>query len=291
MTWPGPRTPLSQWLTQAGIEHTMLDRPGYGTPDRPSAAGHTNYGYTPDFGITHYPVGIDDTGFDSILDMICCRGSTAAPWPIYQAYIDHGTAQITIITEGRANHAGMGNSQQRSRALLGLPPAPPPRFDDMSGNRWSVGLTLEGPPTTAAQFEAAAQFWAAVCTEAGWHPNRILGHEEWTYRKADPDFDMALLRARITEIMEDDMAQFTEQEAADLRKLLTRYEGRFVLGEHVDEVVAQDSSGKGVVVATLKMWRDKPWAVADQALVSALADHTTSDHSDVIRRGDSVTLG
>lgn len=292
MTWPGPRVPISQWLADFGVEHDMLDRPGWGTPNRPTSSGITTLEYTPDFGVTHYPVGIDDTGIDSILNLVCCVGSSAAPWPIYQAYIDHGTARITVVTEGRANHAGKGNSGQRSRAIADLPPLPPPDFDDMSGNRWSIGVTLEGPPTTAAQFEAAAWFWAAVCAGAGWTPNRVLGHSEWTARKQDPDFDMALLRGRTAEILEDQMAQFTDVEAAELRKLLTRHNDRFILGEVVDEVVAQDSSGKGIVTAVLTMWRTKPWEAADRALTEALADHLdghpTTDG--VIRRGDQVTL-
>jgi hypothetical protein len=103
----------------------------------------------------------------------------------------------------------------------------------------------------------------------------VVPHSHWK-TTACPGDDW---RQLITE--EFWMAQFTDAEAADLRHLLTRHKDRFILGEHVDEVVAQDSSGKGIVSATLSMWRGKPWEAADEALEAALADHThpPADHS------------
>lgn len=196
MTWTGPRVPISRWLTDVGVDHDFMDIPGYRS-DVP-------YGFEPVGVVVHYPVGIDDVGEDSMLNLVCCVGTSNAPAPIYQVYVDHLDGGITVVSEGRCNHAGGGVESRLDAARADQPPpADSPPDDFPNGNRWWIGITLEGPPTTDYQRIEAARVCAAICVGAGWSHNRVIGHEEWSPAdKVDPDFDMVWFRELVREEME-----------------------------------------------------------------------------------------
>ncbi len=202
----GSSVPIGQWLTDAGIPHTNLGVPGY--KDRV---------FEPELIVVHYPVGIDDDGGDSILHLVAYQGSSAAPAPIYHLYVDHADGSLFLVTEGRANHAGSGSLTQLLRARQDLPVVAPDDLtgDTIIGNQYSIGISLEGPPTTDTQRDTAARACAAICTANGWTANRVLGHSEWTWRKTDPDFDMHTFRQQV----EEHMAALTPEQETLLTKL------------------------------------------------------------------------
>lgn len=252
-------------LEAADIEFVDHDLPG-----RPYSFDHR--------GLVDHHHG--STGAPAGALALVINGRSDVPGPLYNVWINNEPPyDIHHISSGRTNNAGWGDPAVLAAITNDLSPTPIPK--DLSsgikvgGNGYLVGVSMYGPPHPAGQVEKMEQVNAAICSYKGWNPHtRLIDHKWWTQRKWDVTVDMGPVRTNTEELM---MAQFSDQEATELRKLLTKYEDRFILGEVVDEIVKLDSSGKGLVVANLTMWREKPWLAADQALSEALTDHL-SDH-------------
>ncbi|MDQ1037732.1 hypothetical protein QFZ75_004148 [Streptomyces sp. V3I8] len=72
----------------------------------------------------------------------------------------------------------------------------------MDGNARFYGFEIENlgngrDPYPAAQLEAVERLSAAICRAHGWSAASVIAHKEWTRRKIDPSFPMAVLRARV----------------------------------------------------------------------------------------------
>lgn len=101
-----------------------------------------------------------------------------------------------VVTEGLAWHAGAGSSKVLAEARLGTAPSGDAKArhlaDDMTGNRWFVGIEVDndgvGEPYPAAQLEALAKGLAALCAHFGWSEARVVHHREWTARKIDMSY-------------------------------------------------------------------------------------------------------
>ena len=83
----------------------------------------------------------------------------------------------------------------------------------------------------------------------------------------------------------EEVPQFTPDEEARLRQIIRDIPApgetdptRFALGEIIDELEEEGSSGNVLVTATLTMWPDKPWLAADEALNLALQEHESNPH-------------
>ncbi|MEZ5381820.1 MAG: peptidoglycan recognition family protein [Microthrixaceae bacterium] len=95
---------------------------------------------------------------------------------------------VAVITNGRANHAGPGSTTVLA-AVRAEGPLPAPTNNDAAGNRWFVGVELEGTPDsgfTDAQRTSGLALGLALSETLGIGPRAHLGHSEWTNRKRDP---------------------------------------------------------------------------------------------------------
>ncbi|XUL85279.1 peptidoglycan recognition protein family protein [Streptomyces galilaeus] len=126
-------------------------------------------------------------------------GRTGLPGPLCHSYLaKNGT--VTMIGNGRANHAGAGDPEvyrQVVRESYGDRPSRPVK-ETADGNTHFYGLEISNPGTgqafPPAQYQAAVRWAAAVCRHYGWTAKSVIGHSEWTKRKDDPNFSMVQFR-------------------------------------------------------------------------------------------------
>ncbi|MEV0937297.1 peptidoglycan-binding protein [Streptomyces phaeochromogenes] len=144
-------------------------------------------------------------GTDSL--RLCRDGTGALPGPLCVGLITKdGT--LHLLGYGRTNHAGSGSSAvlDAVRAERSTLPAPGP--DAVDGNARFYGFEIENlgngrDPYPAAQLAAVERLSAAVCRAHGWSAASVIAHKEWTRRKIDPSFPMAVMRARIDALLGD----------------------------------------------------------------------------------------
>jgi N-acetylmuramoyl-L-alanine amidase/Hemopexin len=115
---------------------------------------------------------------------------------------------LTVVSGGRANHAGEGAQEvlddtSRSVAPSGTAASRGLR-DRIKGNGHYYGFENENKgdgiqPWPEIQLDAMARAAAALCQRHCWNANRIVSHAEWTSRKIDPrGINMNEFRARVT---------------------------------------------------------------------------------------------
>jgi hypothetical protein len=181
-----------QILKAAGLK--VHEMPGWRTHSR---AGHGAYG--PINGLIIHHTG-SDTGYSS-MESYLYRGDDgrALPGPLCQWSIrTDGT--VTMVGNGRANHAGMGDGDVlaavRSENYGSYPPSP--NGDNTDGNAHLMGIETQysgAHAPTSAQYHAMVYAAAALCKHYGWTAKSVIGHKEWTSRKNDPGHvDMAEFR-------------------------------------------------------------------------------------------------
>lgn len=153
--------------------------------------------------MVHHTAGSNDLN-------VVRRGRAGLPGPLANFYLDRDAPFIlTVVADGKANDSGMGSSVVLSEVRQGLRPtgktaAQRGLADDVNGNPYFWDIECEnlgtGQEWPGGQVHVLVWFLVAVCLEAGWSANRIIGHKEWTRRKIDPKgLDMNWLRAAVQE--------------------------------------------------------------------------------------------
>ena len=143
---------------------------------------------------------------------LCINGTSSLPGPLCHAHLaKDGT--LTLISNGRANHAGTFAQNAHNAVVNESSNHPAPSSSEpVDGNRHYYGIEIENLgngvdfyPT--AQYNKAVLWAAAICRAHGWSANSIIGHKEGTRRKIDPkgpvgssngaDFTMNKFRADV----------------------------------------------------------------------------------------------
>ncbi|MEU1946439.1 MULTISPECIES: peptidoglycan-binding protein [unclassified Streptomyces] len=132
---------------------------------------------------------------------LCYDGHSALPGPLCHGVIDKAGA-VHMVGHGRANHAGLGDSDVL-RAVVDESTLPPDNEADTDGNRHFYGFECinlgDGEdPWPEAQKLAIEKVSAAICRAHGWTQRSVIGHLEWQPGKVDPrGFTMDSMRGRI----------------------------------------------------------------------------------------------
>ena len=132
---------------------------------------------------------------------VAYTGNSTAPAPLCHALADK-RGVIRMISNGRANHAGLIARNAHAAVLEENWTHPAPGPDAIDGNDAYYGLEIEnlgdgGDPYPAAQYDAAVRYTAAMCRLYGWSADSALGHKEATRRKVDPSFSMRDFRRHV----------------------------------------------------------------------------------------------
>ncbi|RMB85629.1 N-acetylmuramoyl-L-alanine amidase [Streptomyces shenzhenensis] len=132
---------------------------------------------------------------------ICRDGYSSLPGPLCHGVIAKD-GRVHLVGYGRANHAGLGDSDVL-RAVVNETKLPPDNEADTDGNRHFYGFECENlgdgkDPWPEAQLLALERVAAAICRVHGWNERSVIGHLEWQPGKVDPrGFTMDAMRARI----------------------------------------------------------------------------------------------
>ncbi|MFF5368150.1 N-acetylmuramoyl-L-alanine amidase [Streptomyces sp. NPDC013187] len=143
---------------------------------------------------------IHQTGGNPPSDLnVVWAGRAGLPGPLCHSYLAKNGI-VTMIGNGRANHAGAGDAEvyrQVVRENYGARPSRPVK-DTVDGNTHFYGLEISNPGKgqafPPAQYQAAVRWAAAICRHYGWTAKSVIGHSEWTKRKGDPNFSMVQFR-------------------------------------------------------------------------------------------------
>ncbi|MFJ8635780.1 peptidoglycan-binding protein [Streptomyces sp. NPDC093568] len=134
---------------------------------------------------------------------ICYNGYSGLPGPLCHGVIDK-QGHIHLVGNGRANHAGLGDSDVL-RAVVNESRLPPDNEADTDGNAHFYGFECVNlgdgrDPWPEAQKEAIEKAAAAICRHHGWSERSVIGHKEWQPGKQDPrGFTMDGMRGRIAQ--------------------------------------------------------------------------------------------
>lgn len=134
---------------------------------------------------------------------LCYDGYSGLPGPLCLGVIDKEGA-VHLVGNGRANHAGLGDSDVLA-AVIAERKLPPDRKADTDGNSRFYGFECVNlgdgkDPWPEAQLLAVEQASAALCRAHGWGHRSVIGHKEWQPGKIDPaGFTMDAMRERIRE--------------------------------------------------------------------------------------------
>ncbi|WP_405578147.1 peptidoglycan-binding protein [Streptomyces sp. NBC_01092] len=134
---------------------------------------------------------------------ICYNGYSGLPGPLCHGVIDK-QGHIHLVGNGRANHAGLGDSDVL-RAVINESRLPHDNEADTDGNARFYGFECinlgDGrDPWPEAQKEAIEKVSAAICRHHGWSERSVIGHKEWQPGKQDPrGFTMDGMRGRIAQ--------------------------------------------------------------------------------------------
>lgn len=147
--------------------------------------------------IIHHTAGADSSGGLSLV----YNGRSDLPGPLAHAYLGK-TGTVTLTANGRANHAGLGDSKILDAVVkesYTSATALKPRLNDTDGNAHFYGIEIANlgngkDPYPAVQYDAAVRWAAAICRAHGWSAKSVIGHKEWTNQKIDPSFSMVQFR-------------------------------------------------------------------------------------------------
>jgi hypothetical protein len=182
---------LTAQLSRWGVKFT--EHPGWRTNNR---AGHGAWGPV-NGSMIHHTASGDGTGIVET----CYSGRADLPGPLCTGVV-HKDGTVTLVGNGRSNHAGAGALTVYS-AVLDETRIPAPGADTVDGNAhfygWEcVNLGTGKDPWPDVQLEAMVRVQAAVCEFHGWGAQSVIGHLEWTTRKIDPrGFTMVSMRALV----------------------------------------------------------------------------------------------
>ncbi|MFI7009960.1 N-acetylmuramoyl-L-alanine amidase [Streptomyces sp. NPDC050145] len=119
------------------------------------------------------------------------NGTDALPGPLCHSHLAKNGV-VTMISSGRANHAGTfaNNAHAAVVAESSRHPAPS-KSEPVDGNAHYYGIEIENlgngkDPYPQAQYDTAVKWAAAICRHHGWSAQSVIGHKEGTTRKIDP---------------------------------------------------------------------------------------------------------
>lgn len=119
-------------------------------------------------------------------------GRADLPGPLAHAYIDKAGV-IWMASDGRANHAGLGDQDVlnavRAESYATKPPAP--NQNNADGNDHFYGFECENKgngtdPWPKVQYQAMVKATVAILRHYKWTERSVIGHKEWTAQKPDP---------------------------------------------------------------------------------------------------------
>lgn len=189
---PLTTTQVRAALRKFGCKVRYID--GWETRNR----GQRGNGFGPVYGFMVHHTG--DDAPDSADRNVIVNGRSDLPGPLAQFGLnDDGT--VDVIGHGRANHAGLGDSDVlaavRDESYGTYPPKPNERDFDGNGRFYGVETYYSGGHAPA-QYAAMVNLAAAICDAHGWTAKSVIGHKEWTASKWDPGaVDMARFRSDV----------------------------------------------------------------------------------------------
>ena len=150
--------------------------------------------------IVHHTAGADSSAGLSLV----YNGRSDLPGPLAHAYLSK-SGTVTLTGNGRANHAGLGDSNILATVIdeaYTATTALKPRLNNTDGNARFYGIEIANlgngkDPYPKAQYDAAVKWAAAICRAHGWSEKSVIGHKEWTNQKIDPSFSMTTFRADV----------------------------------------------------------------------------------------------
>lgn len=135
---------------------------------------------------------------------LCYEGYAALPGPLCQGVITKDGV-VSLISSGRANHAGLGDggvlAAVEAESYGDYPPAD--KVANADGNSHFYGFECENlgngkDPWPAKQYVAMVKANAAICRYYRWTAKSCIAHKEWQPGKSDPaGIDMAKFRKDI----------------------------------------------------------------------------------------------
>lgn len=175
---------LLRALRAEGVD--VVEHSGWRTRARPASTGS----FGPINGVMiHHTV---TSGTSASVDL-CIRGHSTLPGPLCHLVISK-EGQAHLISNGRANHAGRGDSGVLARVVAesyDRDSTLTPSKADTDGNARFYGFECVNlgdgrDPWPAAQRECMVRAAAAICRAYGWGAESVIGHLEWQPGKVDP---------------------------------------------------------------------------------------------------------
>jgi len=169
-----------------------------------AVAGH-NRNHKGAWGPVHGVI-VHHTAARSSLEVVF-SGRSDLPGPLATVHIaKDGT--VTIVSDGRSNHAGGGDKRVLDAVISETYPLPKTTKHDgeagaVDGNARFYGFECENlgdgrDPWPATQLDAIERTAAAICRSHGWSAKSVIGHLEWSDWKIDPKgFTMNSMRTRV----------------------------------------------------------------------------------------------
>jgi hypothetical protein len=180
---------LAGLLRAAGV--TTVESQGWQTRQSSGQNGC----FTPVGIIMHHTVGVGPNALTDIVNNVKAN------------FFVSRAGEVTVVSGGRANHAGMGAQEVLDEVTRSVAPAGTAAArslaDRITGNGHFYGFENENKgdgvqPWPEVQLDAMARGAAALCQRHCWNENRVIAHAEWTSRKIDPrGVDMNAFRARV----------------------------------------------------------------------------------------------
>lgn len=131
-------------------------------------------------------------------------GRTGLPGPLAHSHLAK-SGLCTLVSAGRANHAGLVAVNAYETLLAEAPthPAPLKSSGTVDGNDFLYGIEIENlgdgdDPYPPVQYDAAVRWASALCRAHGWSAHSVVGHKETSIEgKIDPSFSMTGFRTDV----------------------------------------------------------------------------------------------
>lgn len=190
-----PMTPAQLQRILIGEGLVVVAHKGWETHERDDETGKA---FGPVHGVmVHHTAGLN-------AENLCWSGRADLPGPLCHLYIDK-KGRVTLMSAGRANHAGLGDrdvfNAVKAESYTSRPPAPNEANTD--GNDSFYGFECENlgtgkDPWPQVQYIAMVRASSAICRHYGWSAKSVIGHLEWTNQKIDPKgFGMVAFRTDV----------------------------------------------------------------------------------------------
>lgn len=172
--------------------------------------------------MVHHTASRQGTGATSSLNVVR-YGRTGLPGPLCNVLIGRD-GSVHVITDGRANDSGTGNSPVLSRVRADLAPTGKATSPGtLNGNPYFYDIEVEnngvGEPYGEATLNSLFEVCVAFCRHHGWSANRVIHHKEWTSRKIDMSWN-GDIRGNVNNLLNN-----SNQEAEEEMSQIVWYEG------------------------------------------------------------------